>query len=382
MKQRHFLRRWVGLGTGLAVALSANAANAQPKEYIIGAPVALTGTYAWVGVPSREGMDVAIAELNESGYLGTDKLKVIVEDTGSEKSQVVALINRFASRDKALMILGPSSSVEGIAAAPVANDLKIPMLSPTAVSDRINKAGPWSFRMPASPSAVSIEVCNYAVKKLGTKSVALVVARDNDGAVAQHDAALKCFKEHGVNVVFDDSVLAADSDFLALQSKMIGSKPQALFMALGGEQAGNFAVQARQNGIDAKVQFMGGPAMGAGQFLTIGGGAVEGTIYPADYFAGLAGNDNKRFVAAYEKRFNRQPDFGAALGYSAVKMAAAVIKSSGSDPTREQIRAALQSIKDQASIVGSGRFSFDQDRGGTYTPVILRVKNGKIVAAE
>ncbi|WP_213958012.1 MULTISPECIES: ABC transporter substrate-binding protein [unclassified Variovorax] len=382
MKTMHLSRRWAVLGMGVAMALGADAASAQSKEYVIGAPVALTGPYAWVGVPSREGMDVAIAELNDSGYLGTGKLKVLIEDTGSDKSQVVALINRFASRDKALMILGPSSSVEGMAAAPVANDLKIPMLSPTAASDRINKAGPWTFRMPASPSAVSIEVCNYAVKKLGITSVALVVARDNDAIVTLHDATLKCFKQHGVNVVFNDSVLAAESDFLALQSKMIGSKPQALFMALGGEQAGNFAVQARQNGIDAKVQFMGGPAMGAGQFLTIGGGAVEGTIYPADYFAGLAGNDNKRFVAAYEKRFNRQPDFGAALGYSAVKMAAAAIKSSGPDPTRDQIRDALRSIKDQSSIIGAGRFSFDEDRGGSYTPLILRVKGGKIGTAE
>jgi branched-chain amino acid transport system substrate-binding protein len=381
MTNRHSIKA-LGALFAAAALLATDQASAQAREYVVGAEVALTGPYAWVGVPSREGMDLAIVEINESGFLGGAKLKVLIEDTASDKTQAITLVNRFATRDNALMILGPSSSVEGIAVAPVANELKIPMLSPTAVTDRINKAGAWTFRAPASPAAVAVEVCNYAVKKLALKSVALVVARDNDGAVAQHDAALKCFKGNNVTVVFDDSVLATDSDFLALQSKLIAAKPQALFMALGGEQAGNFSVQARQNGIDDKVQFMGGPAMGAGQFLTIGGKAVENTIYPADYFVGTPGDENTRFVAAYQKKYNRLPDFGAALGYAAVKMAAAAIKSAGPTPTREGIRDALKAMKDGPSILGAGRFSFDAERGGTYRAVVLRVKGGKVVAAE
>jgi branched-chain amino acid transport system substrate-binding protein len=365
-----------------ALALLAMSGAVSAQEHVVGAEIAMTGPYAWVGVPSREGIDVAIEEVNASGALGAAKLKLLLEDTASEKGQAITLVNRFAQRDKALLVLGPSSSVEGISVAPVANEAKIPLLSATAVTDRINKAGVWSFKVPASPARIVIDGCDYAVKKLGVKTVAIVVARDNDGAVAQRDAAAKCFKEQKVNVVLDDSVLATDSDFLALLSKLIAAKPQAVFMALGGEQAANFVVQARQNGIDPKVQFLGGPAMGAGQFLSIGGKAVDNTIYPADYFVGNPSEENKRFVAAYQKKFNRLPDFGAALGYSTVKIAVAAIKAAGPNPTREGVRDALKNIKDFPTVLGEGRFSFDAERGGTYTGVIVRVKDGKLVAAE
>ena len=109
-----------------AASLAVMVRPALAEDYIIGAEIALTGTYAWIGVPSREGLDVGIEEVNASGMLGANKLKVLIEDTASDKTQAISLINRFKARDKAVMVLGPSSSSEGVAVGPVANELKIP----------------------------------------------------------------------------------------------------------------------------------------------------------------------------------------------------------------------------------------------------------------
>jgi branched-chain amino acid transport system substrate-binding protein len=121
-------------------------------------------------------------------------------------------------------------------------------------------------------------------------------------------------------------VLTTDTDFLALLTKIIAAKPDAVYLALTAEQAANFIIQARQQGIDPKVKFLGVPNMGADQFVIIGGKAVEGSVYVADYFPGMVTAENKRFVEAYRKRYNRMPDNGAALGYTAVKIAASAIK--------------------------------------------------------
>ena len=64
----------------------------------------------------------------------------------------------------------------------------------------------------------------------------------------------------------------------------------------------------------------------------IGGKAVEEAIYVANYFAGTAGEENQRFVEAYRKKYNRTPDNGAALGYTAVKIAAAALRGAGAIP--------------------------------------------------
>ncbi len=367
----------------LSVTVGCLAAMPRPvlaEDYVIGAEIALTGTYAWVGVPSREGLEIGIEEVNASGVFGGHKLNVLIEDTASDKTQAISLINRFKTRDKAVLVLGPSSSFEGVAVGPVANELKIPLLTTTAVSDAINKSGPWVFKTPASPALVT-GVAKYAVDKMGIKSVAMVWGRNNDGQVGHMKAALKFFEGRGTTIAAEESVLTSDTDFLAIITKIIATKPDAVFLALGAEQSANFIIQARQQGINPKVKFLGVPIFGSEQFTLIGGKAVEGAVYVADYFVGRETEENKRFVEAYRKKYNRMPDYSAALGYTALKIAAAAIKDAGPNPSPEAVRQALLKINDFSVILGRGKFNFDADRGALYEGAIMMVKDGKVVPA-
>jgi branched-chain amino acid transport system substrate-binding protein len=380
MELRKTMSRIALLGAA-AACLAITARPVLAEDYIIGAEMALTGTYAWIGVPSREGLDVGIEEINASGVLGANKIKLVLEDTASDKTQAVSLINRFKARDKAIMVLGPSSSFEGVAIGPVANELKIPLLSTTAVTDAMNKSGPWVFKTPASPALVIGDVAKYAVDKMGVKSVAMVWGRNNDGQVGQKNAALEVFKSRGTKVTAEESVLTADTDFLAVITKIIATKPEAVFLALVAEQSANFIIQARQQGIDPATKFLGVPNFGSDQFTGIGGKAVEGAVYVADYYAGHDSDENKRFVEAYRKKYNRSPDNGAALGYTSAKLLAAALKGAGANPTSDSVREALLKIKDMPVILGRGKFNFDPDRGALYEGVIMMVKDGKFVPA-
>jgi branched-chain amino acid transport system substrate-binding protein len=105
-------------------------------------------------------------------------------------------------------------------------------------------------------------------------------------------------------------------------------------------------------------------------------------VFVADYFPGMQTPENQRFVDAYKRKYNRTPDNGAALGYTAIKIAATAIKTAGPNPTRESIRVALTRIKGLPVILGRGEFAFDENRGANYGGVILTIKNGKIVPAE
>jgi branched-chain amino acid transport system substrate-binding protein len=358
-------RRLIGVLFALFGTTSAGVAFAE--EYVVAAELALTGTYAWVGVPSRDGMLIGLDEVNRSGMLGASKIKLIIEDTASDKRQAITLLNRFEARDKALLVLGPSSSTEGLAIAPVANDLKI------------HKSGIWAYKTPASPSVIIGAAARYAVDKLSIKTVALVFGRDNDGQVGQKNVALNYFKSHGVKILAEESVLTTDTDYLALLTKITSLNPEAMFLALTGEQAANFIVQARQGGIDPRTRFIGVPNMGADQFINIGGKAVEGAVFVADYFPGQQSAENQRFAQAYEPKHGRRPDNGAALGYTAIKIAAAAIKAAGPNPTRDSIREALKRIRDLPVILGTGQFSFDENRGANYEGIMLTVKDGKFV---
>ena len=341
----------------------------------------LTGTYAWVGVPSREGLDVGIEDANASGVLGGNMLRVLIEDTASDKTQAISLINRFNARDKALMVLGPSSSSEGVAIAPVANELKIPLLSTTAVSQTINKSGPWVFKTPASPALVIGDVAEIRGREdgrqkrrhgMGPKMTARSVRRTQRSKCSRR-AARKSWPRNRCSRPTPTSWPSS--------RKIIATKPDAVFLALVAEQSANFIIQARQQGIDPEVKFVGVPNFGSDQFTLIGGKAVEGAVYVADYFAGMASEENKRFVEAYRKKYNRSPDNGAALGYTAAKLAAAALKSAGAGPSPDAVREGFLKIKDFSVILGRGKSNFDADRGALYEGVIMTVKDGKFVPA-
>ena len=104
------------LARGFLAALGlAFAAPVQAQDLPVGVAVAMSGTYAFAGVPSREGMDVALDQL-KAGPLGS-RLKVQFQDTAGERTQGITLANQFASRDKVLLMIGPTSSAEAVAVA-------------------------------------------------------------------------------------------------------------------------------------------------------------------------------------------------------------------------------------------------------------------------
>ena len=158
------MRVIANLALALPVALGLGAASSavRAQEIPIGVPMALTGPYAFVGVPIRNGIVLALEEANANGTLGAARIKIIGEDTASDKAQAISLTNRLSASDKVLLMLGPTSSIEGLAAAPVANDLKLPMLT-SAVSGDVLKAGPWSYKITAAPADIMTAFGKYAV---------------------------------------------------------------------------------------------------------------------------------------------------------------------------------------------------------------------------
>ena len=200
------------LGTGLGLITPA---RAQAAEVVVGMGMALTGNYAFAGVPVANGVKIAVAEINEADFLKGRRIKLLTEDDASDKSQMITLVNRFASVDNAAAVIGPLSSLEALAAAPVANAQKITLIS-TGVSPDILKAGPWSFKVMSPPAVTMQSLAAYAVTTLKAKRAALLTVRDNDGFITQKNAMRDYFKAHGVEVVSDDSVAASDVDFTAV----------------------------------------------------------------------------------------------------------------------------------------------------------------------
>ncbi|MGE0503636.1 MAG: ABC transporter substrate-binding protein [Rhizobiaceae bacterium] len=357
------------------------ASYAAAEDYKIAVVHSLTGNVGQVGVPVVNAIKLAADQVNASGLLGDDKIVLEVQDTASDKGQAVTLITRYGSDPSFLAILGPTSSIDGLATSPVANDLNVPMFT-TAISAEVLKAGPWVFKGTAPTSDLMKGMADYAVGKLQVKTCSLIFGRDNDAHVSAKRVFETAVKEGGVEIVSEDGVLVSDTDYSAVATKVASLNPDCVLVAELGPQSANIIIQLRQAGLADTVKIVGTTSMATRSYLQTAGAAAEGTYFPADFVPGGSNDMGKAFAEAYQQAYGMPADNYAAVAYTILDLTAHAIKNAGEGVTRESLREQLTAIKDAPTVLGDGTFSLDEERLPHYGVSLLTVKDGAFVGAE
>ena len=366
---------------GAVLLAVAGTAFAQGKDIPVGVFNSLTGTYAFGGVPIQNGMKLALEEANAQGLPGGNKFKVFEGDEAGDKGQAINLVNQFVRRDNVMLILGPTISSVALGAAPVANELKVPILA-IGSSPGIIATGPWAFKIQATPVDIMGFLGKLAVESLGVRNIILLHDQSNDGYVGQKNALADYFTKAGTKIVADEKFVSSESNFLALATKVATTPTDAIFIAAPAEVAANLIVQIRQAGLDPKVKFIGPSTFGSASFIKAGGKAVDGTYVVSDYSPANPSPMNQAFVKAYQARYNNLPDNWAGMGYALGQVAVQAVKNAGPAPDSTKIRDELAKLNKVPMVMGNGTWSVDAGRNPSYGGVLLQVKNGSFVAAQ
>ena len=338
-----------------------------------------TGTYAFVGTPVINAIRMAFDELQASNYFGATKVSLLIEDNRSNTQEALALLTRMATRDNAVMVIGPVATGEAMAAAPVANELKIPIFT-TATSPAVLKPGPWVFKVTETADQYMTLLGEHIAQKRKPKSCFNVTIRDNEGYILQNNVFRDSIKKGGVGIAGEESILSADTDFTALSTKIVNSKADCLFLSTPPEQGANIILQAKQAGMPASTLLVGNTGMGA-NFVKAGGSAVDGTVFSAESVPTGVNDLAKAFIANYTKRYNVAPDSWAMVGYSMGLIAANAIKTAGPNPTRDKVREAMLATKNLPVVIGRGTWSISDpvSRIPTFGYAVLKIQGGKFV---
>lgn len=372
---RPTFHRLAGIAT-LAAALGAAAAQAQEDLTVVSIQ-ASTGALAYGGVFFQNAIRMAVDETNAKGGIHGAKIKLIERDNGSDKGQAIHLANQAADRDRALMVLGPTSTADAIAVAPVFAEKRVPDLH-FGTSDATLKASPWSMKFQQSPAVLSALVARYALEKTPIRKVALVYDRTNEAWIDSKNNFRDPFKAGGGTVVAEEAVVTADANFQPLATKLKALDLDAIYLATYPEQSANIILQLRQAGIAEKVRFMGAVAMVSPKFLAVAGKAAEGAMAVSDHVIGLDRPLNKAFESAYKARYGGEPDSWAAVGYSLALVGIASLKEAGHNPTREKVRDAFYRLRGVPILGGSGLWN-QTDRKPHFGATVLVVKDGQFV---
>lgn len=324
----------------------------------IGVLTPLTGENANYGKSTKEGIDLAIDEINNQSYLERP-LIAVYEDDKMEAKDGLNAINKLIASDRVPIVIGPFGSSVVNAVAPVANQNKVIVISASATADNIKNAGDYIFRITPSNARQGVDVADFSFKNLKAKTAA-VLFQLNDYGTSLKNSFEDEFTKLGGKIVATESGNSGDKDFKTQLAKIKNAKPDVIFFPLHIAEAGIFLKQAKEFGINSK--FISCDGARVVDLFLIAGQAAEGTYYTAPAWGSGIPNDEKvsDFNASFKRKYGKEPDVYAAYYYEVTKLIAYAIKNSGYDGTA--IKDFLYSINGDKDYKGiTGTISFDRN---------------------
>jgi branched-chain amino acid transport system substrate-binding protein len=370
-------RRALAILFGILAApsfLSCGGEKAPGAEGIkIGFFGALTGPTATFAQSGRNGVTLAVEEINAAGgVLGGKRLELLIEDDRGEASEAASAVSKLITRDHVVALIGEQASSRTIAAAPIAQSYRVPMISPTSTNVEVTKKGDYIFRACFTDAYQGAVLASFARRDLNAKSTAILVDARSDYSVGLAQAFRESFEKQGGTISGELKYTEGDSDFSAQLTVIRPLDPDVLFVPGYYTDAGLIARQAKALGIRAVL--LGGDGWDSPKLTEIGGEAIEGSYFSNHYSGESASPGVKAFVAAYRKRYGTDPDSIAALSYDATRLLGDAIRRAGSTEGK-RIRDALADTKDFAGM--TGKITMDADRNPIKEAFVLKVEGGR-----
>ena len=358
---------------GALAAAGCGGEGAEDRQGIkVGFFGALTGPTATFAVSGRNGAMLAVEEINAAGGVLGKPLVLLSEDDRGEASEAASVASKLITRDHVVALIGENASSRTLAAAPIAQSYKVPMVSPSSTNIEVTKKGDYIFRVCFIDPYQGQALATFARRDLQAQTAAILVDARSDYYVGLAEAFRKSFEAAGGRIVDESKYTEGDNDFSAQLTALRPKKPDVLVVPGYYTDAGLIARQARALGLSAVL--LGADGWDSPKLVEIGGEAMEGSYLSNHYSVDDPSPAVRKFVDAYKAKYGAEPDSIAALTYDATRMLADAITRAGSTEGK-RIRDALASTKDFAGVTGT--ISMDADRNPVKPAVILKVQDGR-----
>ncbi len=266
MKVRLFL---AAFAAALLVGVFACGKGGGGTEIVIGEYGSLTGTTATFGQSTDNGIKLAFDEINAAGGLLGKKIKVLVEDDRSQPEEATTAVTKLINQSHVVAVLGEVSSSRSLAAAPICQSNKVPMVSPSSTNPRVTQVGDYIFRVCFIDPFQAPVMAKFAANTLKVKRVAILTDVRNDYSIGLQTFFRQSFKSLGGEIVAEQSYSEGDSDFRAQLTQIKSVNPEAIYVPGYYTEVATIARQARELGIT--VPLMGGDGWDSPKLFEIGG---------------------------------------------------------------------------------------------------------------
>ncbi len=365
-----------------AAALLAAATAVQAQAPIrIGSFLSVTGPAAFLGDPEQKTLELYVERLNAAGGVLGRKLELVAYDSGGDAEKARTFAKRLIEQDRVDLIVGGSTTGETMAVVPLVEAAGLPFISLAGAVVIVEPVKKWVFKTPHTDRMACDKV--FVDMKARGVSRAALISGSGGFDKSMRGQCLGVAKNHGIDIVADETYGAGDTDMTAQLTKIKGTAGvQAVLNAGFGQGPAIVTKNYKQLGIGVPLYQSHGVA--SKQYIQLAGDAAEGVRLPAAALLvaeTLPDSDPQKKVVleykqAYEARFKQDVSTFGGHAYDGLMLAVEAIRKAGGTD-KAKVRDALESIRGYMGTAGVVNMSAQDHMGLDLTAFrMLEVRKG------
>ena len=327
-----------------------------------------------MGTNFKNGMDLAIKEINAAGGILGKKIEVTHSDTQSTPGVAKGLAQK-AVDDNVFAVFGPGYSGSMIVSMAETRRAEIPNFTGAEAASITAQGNPYVFRTSFGQATSMPKVARYIANNLKAKTVAVIFV-NNDFGKGGRDMITKALGELGIKVVADISTDAGQVDFSAPVLKAKQSNPDAIFVYSNEEESARALRELRKQGVTKPV--VGETVLTGQKVIELAGDAANGAVAHVGLTVDAPNPLMLKFKANFYRAYNYIPDHNGIKGYTGIYLMKAGIEKAGK-VDRAALVKAMHGLKVSAAKEPGVLLDVSVDDKGDLDreSFLVEVKNGK-----
>lgn len=368
------------LAAGCSSGKTTDGTSTTKEPIKIGAVVSLTGTYAGLGEPEKNTIDMEVTRINDAGGIKGRELKVIIQDDGTDTAKAQSVTAKLIDQDKVLAIMGATGSGQTMAMRGEVDRAAIPQVSMAGATVITAQFDPLVFQTPWSNKIVIPFTLAY-MQKQGITRIGLI---SDTGGFGKDGAAVVTAEapKYGMQIVAAETFNPGDTDMSAQLTRIKGSGADVILMVNAGAEASTVAKNRKSLGI--AIPLYGTHGNARREFIDGAAGAAEGVRFAAGkiLIPETYGKDTEEykvatdFVSRYQAAFGAAPSTFAGHAYDAIHIIAEAAERVTGELTSKALSDEIENTKGFVGIGGTFNFSATDHNGLSESDIVMyEIKN-------
>jgi len=332
------------IALAVAMSLGTSLVSAQSGPIKIGVVTPLSGTYTPIGEQVKMGLDLAAKEINAAGGINGRKINLIYEDEEANPAVATQKAEKLFQVEKVDFLTGTVNSGSTLAVGQVAERNNKLIATSVSFADSItgDKCSPNVFRVNARAGMQSAALAAWVDKEI-PKSNIFFIGPDYEMGRSTVSAFKRASTEKGAKDVGEVFAPLDNKDYSPYFGQVRAAKPNVIYTSVAGNDTVRLFSQMEEYGLNKGVTLVGASGTVTSQNMGAIGKSANGFVTGVGYSPKLDNPANKKFVADFQKAYNKLPDLYGADSYGLLYFYKAAVEKAKSTET-DKVRTAMDDL--------------------------------------